>query len=63
MGFLSLLIFRGHSTREPASSRVTYLVCRPTQQPVLATANTGKNREVFEKVQVNVNSVQVLIHQ
>ena len=26
--FLSLLIFRGHSTREPASSRVTYFILR-----------------------------------
>ena len=24
--FLSLFIFRGHSTREPASSRVTYFI-------------------------------------
>ena len=35
-------MFRGHSTREPASSRVTILFCGPTQKPVLATANTGK---------------------
>ena len=40
-------MFRGHSTREPASSRVTYLFCGPTQEPVLATANTGKTRERF----------------
>ena len=39
--FFSLFIFRGHSTRKPASGRVTYLFCRPTQEPVLATANTG----------------------
>ena len=26
--FLSLFIFRGHSTREPASSRVTYFILR-----------------------------------
>ena len=32
--FLSLFIFRGHSTREPASSRVTYFILQ---------ANTGKN--------------------
>ena len=26
--FFSLVIFRGHSTREPASSRVTYFILR-----------------------------------
>ena len=26
--FLSLFIFRGHSTREPAASRVTYFILR-----------------------------------
>ena len=32
-------------------SRVTYfhLFCRPTQEPVLATANTGKTQERFWK--------------
>ena len=45
----SLFIFHGHSTREPASSRVTYLFCGPTQEPVLATANAGKTRERFWK--------------
>ena len=49
MFFFSLFIFRGHSTREPASSRVTYFIQWPTQEPVLATANTGKNRERFWK--------------
>ena len=47
--FLSLFIFREHSTREPASSRVAYVICRPTQEPVLATASTGKTRERFWK--------------
>ena len=45
--FWSLFIFREHSTREHASSRVTYLFCGPTQEPVLATANTGKTLERF----------------
>ena len=27
--FFSLFIFRGHSTREPASGRVTYFILRP----------------------------------
>ena len=30
-----------------ATSRVTYLFFLPTQEPVLATANTGKTRERF----------------
>ena len=48
--FWSLFIFRGHSPREPASGRVTILFCRPTQEPVLATANAGKTSgEVLEK--------------
>ena len=42
-------MFRGHSTREPASSRVTYLYCRPTQEPVLATADAGKIGRGFGK--------------
>ena len=51
--FWSLFIFREHSTWEPASIRVTYLFCGPTQKPVLATANTGKTGQVLEKMQVN----------
>ena len=43
--FLSLFICRGHSTREPASGRVTYFILQ---------ANTGKKLgEVLEKMQVN----------
>ena len=49
--FFSLLIFRGHSTREPASGRVTYFILR-------AYTGTGKKigknyGEVLEKTQVN----------
>ena len=41
----SLFIFRGHSTRESASSRVTYFILQ---------VNTGKKLgEVLEKLQVN----------
>ena len=47
--FFSLFIFREHSTREPAFSRVTYFIPRPTQEPVIAAANTGKTRERFWK--------------
>ena len=36
MIFFSLFIFRGHSTREPASSRVTFFILQ---------ANTGKKIE------------------
>ena len=46
---MMMMIFRGHSTREPAPSRVTYFILRPTQEPALATANTGKNQERFWK--------------
>ena len=35
--------------RKPASSKVTILFCGPTQEPVLAAANTGKTQERFEK--------------
>ena len=35
---------------EPASSRVTYFIVRAyTQEPGVATANTGKTRERFRK--------------
>ena len=51
--FFSLFIFCRHSAWEPASSRVTYSFCRPTQELVLATANKGKKSEVFENLQVN----------
>ena len=35
-------------------SRVTYLFYGPTQEPVLATVNTGKTRDSFwKKIQVN----------
>ena len=54
--FWSLFIFRGHSTREPASvvcneehAGWPILFCGPTQEPVLATANTGKTRKRFWK--------------
>ena len=52
--YWSLFIFRGHSTREPASIRVTYFILR-------AYAGTGvsysqrrkKSGEVLEKMQAN----------
>ena len=60
MFFSSLFIFRGHSTQEPASNRVTSLLCRPTQEPALAKANTSKKSgEVLEKMQVNGLEVSV----
>ena len=49
-----LFIFREHSTRELASSRVTYFILRAYAGRVLATANTGKTQEkIWEKMQVN----------
>ena len=46
---ISLFLFCGHSTQEPASSRVTVLFCGPTHEPVLATANAGKIGRGFGK--------------
>ena len=40
-----------HGNLHPAGGPISF--CGPTQEPVLATANTGKNREVLEKMQVN----------
>ena len=52
--FFSLFIFRGHSAREPASSRVTYSFLRAyTGTSVSHSQHTKKSREVLEKMQVN----------
>ena len=49
-GFFSLFIFRGHSTREPASSRVTYFILRAyTGTGVSHSQHREKNRERFRK--------------
>ena len=48
--FWAYFVFRGHSTREPASSRLTYFTLRAyTGTSVSHTANTGKNQERFWK--------------
>ena len=47
--FWIIFIFRKHSTRETASSRVTYFILRAYQELVLSTANTGKTCERFWK--------------
>ena len=48
--FLGLFIFRGHSTREPASGRVTFFYSAGLHRNhVLATANTGKIGRGFGK--------------
>ena len=47
--FFSLFIFRGHSTREPASSRVTYFILGPIQEPYFSHSQHRKNRERFWK--------------
>ena len=53
--FLSLYIFHGHSTREPASGRVTYFILQDSRgiilhrNHVLATANTGEIGRGFGK--------------
>ena len=46
MFFLASLYSAGTSTREPASSRVTYFILR-------AYRGTKKSGEVLEKMQVN----------
>ena len=57
--FWGLLIFRGHSTREPASivrnDEQGYLIvfCGLTQGPALATAKTGITRKRVWKMKVN----------
>ena len=48
--FLGLFIFRGHSTWEPASGRVTFFYSAGLHRNhVLATANTGKIERGFGK--------------
>ena len=47
--FWSLFIFREHSTRESASSRMTLFFCGPTQEPVLAAANPRQLGRGFGK--------------
>ena len=51
--FFSLLYSAGtqHGNLHPAGWPI--LFCRPTQEPVLATANTGKHRERFRTTQTN----------
>ena len=54
MFFLSLFIFCGHSTWEPASSRLTYFVLRAyTETSVNQSQHRKKSGEVLEKMQVN----------
>ena len=51
-GFLSLFIFRGHSTREPASSRVTYFILRAYTGTSISHSQHRKKlpfRETFTK--------------
>ena len=47
--FKNLFIFHGHSTQEPASSRVTYFIMQAYTGTVLATANTGEIGRGFGK--------------
>ena len=54
MFFWSLFIFRGHSAREPASSRVNYFILRAyTGSRVSHSQHRKKLGEVLEKMQVN----------
>ena len=45
--FLSLFIFSGHATREPANGRVTYLILRPAQEPCVGHSQHRSYRERF----------------
>ena len=47
--FLSLFIFRGHSTREPASGRVTYFILRAYTGTRCRPKPTGEIGRVFGK--------------
>ena len=52
--FFSLVIFRGHSTQEPASSRVSHFILRAyTGTGVGHSQQEKKSWEVLEKMQVN----------
>ena len=51
--FFSLFIFRGHSTRDPASRRVTYFILRAyTGTSVSHSQPRTKTGEVVKKAQV-----------
>ena len=47
--FFSLFIFRGHSTREPASGRVTYFISRAYTGTSVSHSQHRRNRERFWK--------------
>ena len=52
--FFSPFIFRGHSTREPTSNRVTYSIVRAyTGTDVSHSQHRENSGEVLEKMQVN----------
>ena len=68
--FLNLFIFRGHSTREPASSRVTYFILRAytgtgvshSQRRKKIGRRFGKNaREWIGRVEIRKKSLAVSI--
>ena len=52
--FWNLFIFRGHSTREPASGRVTYFILWAyTGTNVSHSLHRKNSEEVLEKMQVS----------
>ena len=54
MFVFSLFIFRGHSTREPALSRLTYFILWAyTGTSVIQSQHREKSGKVLEKMQVN----------
>ena len=60
----SLFIFRGHSTQEPAASRVTCFILRAYIGSSVSHNEHRKNSgEVLEKMQVNGTEEQKLVRQ
>ena len=51
--FWSLFIFREHSLREPASSRVTYFILRAYTGISVSYSYRKNSGEVWKKMQVN----------
>ena len=50
---VGLFIFGGHSTREPASNRLTYFILQAYRGTGVSHSQHNKMGEVLEKMQVN----------
>ena len=58
--FYSLFIFRGYSTQEPASNRVTILLCGPTQEPILAAARGFEKNAGEWTIRVEISKEEIV---